>query len=93
MVTKLFFAYSANIRDLFLLKCELFRLFKMADAAEHALNTPFFTWLVLVTPKLFTAYSAINDLFFSKEMQVKLLDTSAHTKMYILLSVYDEYIV
>ncbi len=55
----------------------------MAYSAEHTLNTPFFAWLVLMTPKLFAAYSAINDLFFSKEVQVKLLDTSAHTKMYV----------
>jgi hypothetical protein len=46
-----------------------------------------------VTPKLFAAYSAIDDLFFSKEVQVKLLDTLAHTKMYILLSVHEEYII
>jgi hypothetical protein len=46
-----------------------------------------------VTPKLFAAYSAIDDLFFSKEVQVKLLDTLAHTKMYILLFVDEEYIV
>jgi hypothetical protein len=65
----------------------------MAESAEHALNTPFFAWLVLVTPKLFAAYSAIDDLFFSKEVQVKLLDTLAHTKMYILLSVHEEYII
>ena len=65
----------------------------MAQAAEHAFNTPFFAWLVLVTPKLFAAYSAIDDLFFSKEVQVKLLDTLAHTKMYILLFVDEEYIV
>jgi hypothetical protein len=57
----------------------------MAEAAEHAFNTPFFTGSVLVTPKLFAAYSTINDLFFSKEVQVKLLDIFAHTKMYILL--------
>jgi hypothetical protein len=61
----------------------------MAAAAEHAFNTPFFTRLVLVTAKLFAAYSAINDLFFSKEVQVKLLDISAHTKMYILLFVHE----
>ena len=66
----------------------------MAESAEHALNTPFFAWLVLVTPKFFAAYSAINDLFFStKEVQVKLLDISTHTKMYILLFVHEEYIV
>jgi hypothetical protein len=65
----------------------------MAESAEHTLNTPFFAWLVLVTPKLFAAYSAIDDLFFSKEVQVKLLDTLAHTKMYILLFVHEEYIV
>jgi hypothetical protein len=65
----------------------------MAESAEHTLNTPFFAWLVLVTPKLFAAYSAIDDLFFSKEVQVKLLDTLAHTKMYILLSVHEEYII
>jgi hypothetical protein len=65
----------------------------MAQAAEHTLNSPFFIWLVLVTPKFFAAYSAINDLFFSKEVQVKLLDTSTHTKMYILLFVYEENIV
>jgi hypothetical protein len=65
----------------------------MAESAEHAFNTPFLAWFVLVTPKLFAAYSAINDLFFSKEVQVKLLDTLAHTKMYILLFVYEEYII
>jgi hypothetical protein len=46
-----------------------------------------------VTPKFFAAYSAIDDLFFSKEVQVKLLDTLAHTKMYILLFVHEENIV
>jgi hypothetical protein len=65
----------------------------MAQAAEHTLNTPFFAWLVLVTPKFFAAYSTINYLFFSKEVQVKLLDTSAGTKMYVLLSVHEEDIV
>jgi hypothetical protein len=38
-----------------------------------------------VTPKLFTTYSAMNDLSFSKEVQVKLLGTLGHTKMYIFL--------
>jgi hypothetical protein len=42
----------------------------MAHAAEHALNAPFFTGFVLVTPKLFTAYSAINDFSFPKEVQL-----------------------
>ena len=65
----------------------------MAESAEHALNTPFFSWFVLVSPKLFATYSAINNLFFSKEVQVKLLDTLAHTKMYILLFVQEEYII
>jgi hypothetical protein len=65
----------------------------MAESAEHALNSPFFAWLVLVTPKFFAAYSAIDDLFFSKEVQVKLLDILAHTKMYILLFVHEENIV
>lgn len=42
----------------------------MAQAAEHAFNTPFFTGSVLVTPKLFTTYRAMNDLSFSKDVQV-----------------------
>jgi hypothetical protein len=57
----------------------------MAEAAEHAFNTPFFTWSVLVTPKHFTTYSAMNDLPFSKDVQVKVLSILAHTKMYILM--------
>lgn len=65
----------------------------MAYAADHALNTPFFAWLVLVTAQLLAAYSAINGLSFSKEVQVKLLDISAHTKMYVLLFVAEEDIV
>ena len=93
MISELFFAYRANIRNLLLRKCELFSLFKMADTAEHALNTPFFAWPVLVTPKLFAAYSAMNDLSFSKDVQVKLIHVSAHTKMYILLFVPEGYIV
>jgi hypothetical protein len=83
IITELFFAYRANLRDLFLFKCELFGLIYMAYAADHTLDPPFFAWLVLVTPKLFTAYGAINGLSFSKEVQAKLLDTSAHTKMYV----------
>jgi hypothetical protein len=58
----------------------------MAQAAEHAFNTPFFTGSVLVTPKLFTTYRAMNDLSFSKDVQVKILDIPAHTKMYTPLS-------
>jgi hypothetical protein len=58
----------------------------MAQAAEHAFNTPFFTGSVLVTPKLFTTYRAMNDLSFSKDVQVKVLYASAHTKMYTPLS-------
>lgn len=58
----------------------------MAQAAEHAFNTPFFTGSVLVTPKLFTTYRAMNDLSFSKDVQVKVLDIPAHTKMYTPLS-------
>jgi hypothetical protein len=65
----------------------------MAEAAEHALNTPFFAWLVFMTPKLFAAYSAINDLLFSKEMQAKLLNTSRHTKMYSPAKKSKKYIV
>jgi hypothetical protein len=65
----------------------------MTYSANHTLNAPFFAWLVLVTPKLFTAYGAINGLSFSKEVQAKLLDTSAHTKMYIPLFVYEQHIV
>jgi hypothetical protein len=65
----------------------------MAEAAEHTLDAPFFAWLVLVTPKLFAAYSAIKDLSFSKDVQVKLIHVSAHTKMYILLFVPEGYIV
>jgi hypothetical protein len=65
----------------------------MAEAAEHALNTPFFTWLILVTPKLFAAYSAMSDLSFTKDVQAKLIHVSAHTKMYILLFVPEGYIV
>ena len=93
MITELFFAYRANLRDLFLFKCELFGLIYMAYAADHTLDPPFFAWLVLVTPKLFAAYSAINNLFFSKEVQVKILDTLAHTKMYVLLFVHEGTIV
>ena len=89
MITELFFAYRANIRDLFLFKCELFGLIYMAYAADHTLDPPIFAWLILVTPKLFAAYSAINNLFFSKEVQVKILDTLAHTKMYVLLFVHE----
>jgi len=54
----------------------------MAQAAEHAFNTPFFTRSILMTPKLFTTYRAMNDLSFSKDVQVKVLYASAHTKMY-----------
>ena len=43
----------------------------MAQAAEHAFNTPFFTGSILMTPKLFTTYGAMNDLSFSKDVQVK----------------------
>jgi hypothetical protein len=43
----------------------------MAQAAEHAFNTPFFTGSILMTPKLFTTYRAMNDLSFSKDVQVK----------------------
>jgi hypothetical protein len=57
----------------------------MADTAEHAPNTPFFAWPILVTAKLFAAHSTMNDLSFSKDMQVKLIDISAHTKMYFLV--------
>jgi hypothetical protein len=57
----------------------------MAGAAEHALNTPIFAWLVLIAPQLFAAYSAINDLSFPKEMQAKLLDILRHTKTYTCL--------
>jgi hypothetical protein len=84
MISELFFAYRANIRNLFLRKCELFSLFYMAEAAEHTLDAPFFAWLVLVTTKLFAAYSAMNDLSFSKDVQVKIIHVLAHTKMYIL---------
>ena len=57
----------------------------MAGAAKHALNTPIFAWLVLIAPQLFAAYSAINDLSFTKEMQAKLLDILRHTKTYTCL--------
>jgi hypothetical protein len=60
----------------------------MAAAAEHAFNTPFFARLVLVTAKLFAAYSAMDDLLFSKDVQAKSLHTSSHTKMYVLLQRY-----
>src|SRR5687768_3941379 len=88
IISELFFTYRANIRSLLLLKCEFFCLFYMAHAAEHAFNTPFFTWLVLVTPKLFATYSTMNDLSFSKDVQVKLLllYILAHTKTYTSLS-------
>ena len=44
----------------------------MAVATEHAFNTPFFARLVLVTAKLFTAYSAVDDLLlFAEDVQVK----------------------
>ena len=57
----------------------------MAAAAEHAFNPPFFARLVLVTAKLFTAYGAMDDLLFSKDVQAKSLHTSSHTKTYVLL--------
>ena len=93
MISELFFAYRANIRNLLLLKCELFSFFYMAETAEHTLDIPFFARLVLVTSKLFPAHSAIKDLFFSKEVQAKLIHASAHTKTYILGFVYEGYIV
>ena len=65
----------------------------MAYAADHTLDPPFFAWLVLVTPKLFAAYGAINGLSFSKEVQIELVNILAHTKMYILLFVHEEDIV
>jgi hypothetical protein len=70
-VSELFFAYGAYIRDFFSLKDEGFCLFYMAAAAEPAFNTPFFARLVLVTTKLFAAYSAMNDLLFAEYVQVK----------------------
>jgi hypothetical protein len=57
----------------------------MAQATEQALNTPFFTWLVLVTSKLFATHGAINDLSFSKKVQLKLISIAAHRKMYFLM--------
>jgi hypothetical protein len=57
----------------------------MAVAAEHTFNTPFFARLVFVSAKLFTAYSAMNDLLFSKYVQAKSLHAFTHTKMYVLL--------
>jgi rRNA maturation endonuclease Nob1 len=71
MISKLFFAYRAPNRHLFLLHYELFCLFYMAAAAEHAVNAPFIAWLILVAPKLFTAYYAMNDLLFAEDVQVK----------------------
>jgi hypothetical protein len=85
MISELFIAYCAPIRDFFLLQYELFCLFDMAVAAEHAFNAPFLAWLILVAPKLFTAYCAMNDLLFAKDVQAKLLHASTHTKTYILL--------
>jgi hypothetical protein len=60
----------------------------MAEAAEHAFNTPFFTGSVLVTPKHFTTYSAMNDLPFSKDVQVKvsIRCPSAYKNVYLSLS-------
>ena len=55
----------------------------MAAAAEHAFNTPFFAWLVLVTAKLFTTYNAMNDLLFSEDVQAKSIRTLTHTKTYM----------
>ena len=56
----------------------------MADTTEHAIDAPFFAWLVLMAAKLFTTCGAFDDLSFSKDMQVKLLCTSTHTKTYFL---------
>jgi hypothetical protein len=85
LISEFFFAYGADIRDFFLLKDEFFCLFQMAVAAEHAFDTPFFARLVLVTAKFFSAYSAMNDLLFSKDVQAKSVHALTHTKMYILL--------
>jgi hypothetical protein len=57
----------------------------MAAAAEPAFNTPFFARLVLVTAKLFAAYSAMNNLLFAEDVQAELLHDLTHTKMYILM--------
>ena len=57
----------------------------MAVAAEHTLNAPFFARLVPVTAKLLAAYSAIDDLLFSKDVQAKSLHALTHTKMYMLM--------
>jgi hypothetical protein len=38
-----------------------------------------------VAPKFFTAYCAMNDFLFAKDVQVKLLHPSTDTKMYILI--------
>ena len=85
MISELFIAHCAPIRDFFLLQYELFCLFDMAAAAEQAFNAPFFAWLILVAPKLFTAYCAMNYfLLFAKDMQAKLLHASTHTKTYML---------
>ena len=57
----------------------------MAVAAEHAFNTPFFARFVLVTAKLFAAYSAMNDLLFAEDVQAELLHALTRTKMYMLM--------
>jgi hypothetical protein len=59
----------------------------MAQAAEHAFNTPFFTGSVLVTPKLFTTYRAMNDLSFSKDVQVKVSIRYPSTYKNVYLSI------
>jgi hypothetical protein len=59
----------------------------MAAAAEPAFNTPFFARLVLVTAKLFAAYSAMNDLLFAEDVQAELLHALTHTKMYMLMTI------
>jgi hypothetical protein len=60
----------------------------MAETTEHSIDTPFFAWLVLMAAKLFTTCGAFDDLSFSKDMQVKLLCTSTHTKTYFFPSKY-----
>lgn len=58
----------------------------MAAAAEHAVDSPILAWLILVAPKLFTAYCAMNDLLFAEDVQVKLLHTLTYTKMYMQIA-------
>ena len=77
-----FAAYPANIRGFRLLQHEFPCLLYMTVTAEEAFNSPVFTGLVPVTPKLLATHSAVYDLLFAKNVQVKLLAFTA-TKTYV----------